>query len=97
MPLENPKEGGVYADALLEESHRMSLDSLKVLEARVTDVLTRHAAVCAERDRLHEQLKQAQARVAEIAGRLEVYERERAQVRARVESILGRLEGLDLS
>lgn len=75
----------------------MSLDSLKILEARVDDVMTRHAAVCAERDRLLEQLQQAQARIAEINGQLEVYERERAQIRGRVESILGRLEGLDLS
>ena len=97
MRLENPKRRGVYAEALLEESDHMSLDSLKVLEGRVDDVLTRHAAVCAERDRLHEQLKQAQARVVEITGQLAAYERERAQVRARVESILGRLEGLDLS
>lgn len=60
-------------------------------------MLGRHAHVVAERDRLLEQLKQAQARIAELSGRLETYEKERAQMRARVESILGRLEGLDLS
>lgn len=97
MRLEKPDESGVYAEALLEESNRMSLDNIKVLEGRVDDILARHAALCAERERLHEQLKQAQARVAEVTRQLEVYQRERAQVRARVESILGRLEGLDLS
>jgi TolA-binding protein len=97
MPLENSNGAGVYAEALLEESSRMSLDSLRVLEGRVDDVLGRHTAVCAERDRLQEQLRQAQARIAEMTGQLERYEKERAQVRARVESILGRLEGLDLS
>ena len=66
-------------------------------EGRVDDILSRHAAVCAERDRLQGQLAEAQARIAEIRGQLETYEKERAQVRARVESILGRLEGLDLS
>ena len=97
MPLEKPPARGVYAEALLEESTPMSLDNLKVLETRVDDILTRYAAVCAERDGMREQLKQAQARLAEVTGQLEVYERERAQVRSRVESILGRLEGLDLS
>jgi FtsZ-binding cell division protein ZapB len=97
MLLENPEAGGVYAEALLEESVRMSLESLKVLEGKVEDAVARYAALAAERDRLQEQLAQAQARIAEMSGQLAVYEKERAQVRARVESILGRLEGLDLS
>jgi septal ring factor EnvC (AmiA/AmiB activator) len=97
MLLENPNARGVYAEALLEESVRMSLESLKVLEGKVEDTVARYATLAAERDGLQEQLKQAQVRIAEIAGQLAVYEKERAQVRARVESILGRLEGLDLS
>jgi septal ring factor EnvC (AmiA/AmiB activator) len=75
----------------------MSLDTLKVLEGRVDDVLGRHAAVCTQRDRLQEQLEQARTRIAELTAQLDTYEKERAQVRARVESMLGRLEGLDLS
>jgi chromosome segregation ATPase len=75
----------------------MSLETLKVLEGRVDTTLSRYASVCAERDRLQEQLQEAQARIAEMSGLLESFEKERAQVRARVESILGRLEGLDLS
>jgi chromosome segregation ATPase len=97
MPLENRNARGVYAEALLEESVPMSLETLKVLEGRVDNVLTRHAAVCAQRDGLQEQLEQARARIAELSGQLETYEKERAQIRARVESMLGRLEGLDLS
>ena len=97
MPLENSNGSGVYAEPLLEESVLMSLESLKVLEGRVDGVLGRHAAVCAERDHLQQQLQQAQARITEMKGQLDSYEKERAQVRARVESILGRLEGLDLS
>ena len=97
MLLENPDGGGVYAEPVLEESADMSLENLKVLEGRVDNVLTRHAAVCAERDRLHAQLQEAQGRIAEMKGQLDTYEKDRAQVRARVESILGRLEGLDLS
>ena len=90
-------EGDIYGQAVLEESGHMSLESLKVLEGRVDDVLARHSAMSAERDRLREQLQHAQARIAELTGQLETYERERSQIRGRVESILGRLEGLDLS
>lgn len=100
MPLEKANGGSLYAGtvpAFVEESVGMSLEGLKVLEGRVDHMLGRHAHVVAERDRLQEQLKQAQARIAEMSGQLETYEKERAQMRARVESILGRLEGLDLS
>jgi chromosome segregation ATPase len=105
MPLENANQHGLYAHStgtagptvIREENVGMSVERLKVLEGRVDDILSRHAAVCAERDRLQGQLEEAQARIAEIHGQLETYEKERAQVRARVESILGRLEGLDLS
>ena len=75
----------------------MTMESLKVLEGRVDDVMGRHAAVCAERDRLAGELHEAQERIEEMSGQLDTYEKERAQMRARVESILGRLEGLDLS
>ena len=97
MRLDNPNGSGVYAEAVLEESAGMSLDSLKVLEGRLDDVLGRHRSLSTERDRLKEQLDEAQARIAALSGQLETYEKERAQIRARVESILGRLEGLDLS
>ncbi len=97
MPLDKAEQRDVYGQPMLEESAHMSLESLKVLEGRVDDVLARHTALSAERDRLQEQLRQAQTRIAELSGQLETYERERAQIRGRVESILGRLEGLDLS
>lgn len=97
MLLENQNERGVYAEALLEESVPMSLESLKVLEGKVEDAMARYVNLLAERDRLQEELKQAQVRIAEMSGQLAVFEKERTQVRAKVESILGRLEGLDLS
>ena len=98
MPLENGNGHDVYAaEAKVEDQVAMGLESLKVLEGRVDDVLTRHAAVVSERDRLRQELAAVNARLAEMAARLEGVEKERAQIRARVESILGRLEGLDLS
>ncbi len=98
MSLENGHAQSVYAaEAKVEERVSMGLESLKVLEGRVDDVLTRHATVCAERDTLRNQLSEARTQIAEMNARLEGVEKERAQIRARVESILGRLEGLDLS
>lgn len=98
MALENGHSPGVYAgEAKVEEQVSMGLESLRVLESRVDDVLSRHAAVCTERDRLRDELAAAKARLAELSARLEGIEKERGQIRARVESILGRLEGLDLS
>ena len=98
MPLENGHAQGVYAsEAKVEERVPMALENLQVLEGRVDEVLTRHASICAERDRLRQALAESEARAADMAARLEAVEKERTQIRARVESILGRLEGLDLS
>jgi chromosome segregation ATPase len=97
MQLEKPNGRGVYAEPIVEEHGGMTLDSLKILETRVEDVLGRHSALVSDRDRLAAQLREAEARVAELSARIESFEKERAQVRARVESILGRLEGLDLT
>lgn len=98
MTLENRNAQGVYAtEALVEDPRFMSLDSLRVLEGRVDDVVTRHATLAAERDRLQAELREAQGRIRDLTAQLETFEKERGQIRARVESILGRLEGLDLS
>ncbi|MFN8645002.1 MAG: cell division protein ZapB [Candidatus Binatia bacterium] len=98
MTLENGNAAGVYASEAIVEDHRfMSLDTLRVLEGRVDDVVTRHAALAAERDRLQAELREAHTRIKDLTAQLETFEKERGQIRARVESILGRLEGLDLS
>lgn len=97
MPLENANRQSVYGSEPILEDHRpMSLETLKVLEGRIDDVVTRHAALVAERDRLQGELREAQSRVAALSAQVESFEKERGQIRARVESILGRLEGLDL-
>jgi chromosome segregation ATPase len=98
MPLENGNGQGVYAtEAIVEDQRFMSLDTLRVLEGRVDDVVARHAALAAERDRLQAELRAAHHRITELTAQLDTFEKERGQIRARVESILGRLEGLDLS
>jgi len=98
MSLENGSAAGVYAaEAQVEDHTFMSLESLKVLEGRVDDVLGRHAALVKERDRLQGELRAAHQAIADLTAQVEASEKERGQIRAKVESILGRLEGLDLS
>jgi FtsZ-binding cell division protein ZapB len=98
MALENGNGQSVYgSEAIVEDQRYMSLDTLKVLEGRVDDVVSRHAALVAERERLQTELREAHSRIEALSAQLQAFEQERGQIRARVESILGRLEGLDLS
>lgn len=75
----------------------MDLEKLKLLETRIDDILTQHIAVCQERDRLKQQLSEAEARGAAAVARLAQHDSERAEVKSRVERILERLDGLGLS
>jgi chromosome segregation ATPase len=75
----------------------MDLEKLKLLESKIDDILTRHAAVCQERDRLKQQLSEAESRVLAADTRLAQQESERSEIKSRVERILDRLDGLGLS
>lgn len=75
----------------------MDLEKLKLLETRIDDILTQHHAVCQERDRLKQQLSEAESRASVAAERLTRQEQERAEIKSRVERILDRLDGLGLS
>lgn len=70
----------------------MALDTLKVLEEKVGNVLRRQSALGEERDRLREELSAALAKIEAITGRLSEIEREREEVRARVDGLLERLD-----
>jgi septal ring factor EnvC (AmiA/AmiB activator) len=74
----------------------MDIEALKHLESKIEEVLTRHAAVCEERDRLRAQLGEAHDRLERMVAEVRQNEAERNEVRARVERIMGRLAGLDL-
>jgi hypothetical protein len=74
----------------------MDLEKLKLLETKIEDILTQHAALCQERDRLKQQLLEAETRAVSISARLVQHEKERAEMRSRVERILDRLDGLGL-
>ncbi len=75
----------------------MDLEKLKLLESKIDDILTLHAAVCQERDRLKQQLSEAESRAAAADTRLAQQESERSEIKSRVERILDRLDGLGLS
>jgi predicted nuclease with TOPRIM domain len=74
----------------------MDVETLRDLESKIEEMLTLHAAVCEERDRLRAELGQAQGRMEKMVAELQQYETERAEMRAHVERIMGRLAGLDL-
>lgn len=85
----------VYGEVILEKDG-MDSEILRLLEARIDGVLSQHAALSQERDRLRDELGQARAQIDQLAGKLREHEREKAQVKAHVERIMSRLDGLNL-
>jgi len=74
----------------------MDIETLNLLERKVEAMLAQHNSVCDERDRLSQQLVQAEERIQELQDKLSRSEKERGEVKSRVEKILDRLNGLDL-
>ena len=68
----------------------MDMEKLENLENKIEDMLALHTAVCEERDRLRQELGEAQAR-------LQRQDKERSEVKEKVERILGRLDSLHLT
>jgi septal ring factor EnvC (AmiA/AmiB activator) len=75
----------------------MSLDSLKLLEAKIGEFVDRHEQVRREQDQLREQVRERDKKLAEAVTQLKRFEKERGELRTRLERILGRLNGLDLT
>ncbi|GIW40498.1 MAG: hypothetical protein KatS3mg076_1075 [Candidatus Binatia bacterium] len=72
----------------------MELEHLKVLEGKLGKLLDQHEQLRRENRELKDQLRQAEQRVAEMAQRLELYEKERGEARSRLEKLIARLDGL---
>ncbi len=75
----------------------MSLDSLKLLEAKIGEFVDQHERVRQEHELLVQRLHDKEKELAEVAVQLKQYEQERSEIKARLERILGRLESLDLT
>jgi chromosome segregation ATPase len=75
----------------------MSLESIKVLETKVDDVLNRQVALGEERKRLQQELGEARAEIEVMADQMADIERERTEIKQRVERLLARLQDLNLA
>ena len=73
----------------------MALESLKLLEAKISGFLARHEQICSEKDDLSVRLREREQEYSALLEQLRQYERDRNEIRARLEKILNRLEGLD--
>ena len=72
----------------------MALESLKLLEAKISGFLARHEQVCSEKDDLSVRLREREQAYSLLLDQLRQYERERNEVRDRLEKILNRFDGL---
>lgn len=75
----------------------MSLESLKLLEAKIGEFVERHEHARHEQEQLRSQVRDRDKKLAEAAAQIKRYEKERAELRARLERMLGRLAGLELT
>lgn len=75
----------------------MSLERLKLLEAKIGEFVNEHQRAMDERAALAQRLSEQERQLADVGAQLQQYELERAELKARLERILSRLEGLALT
>jgi hypothetical protein len=74
----------------------MALESLKLLEEKVTGFLARHEQVRNERADLIARLSERERAYVALLERVRQYEQERHEMRERLEKILNRFAELDI-
>jgi chromosome segregation ATPase len=74
----------------------MNQEDFEQLEAKINQLLDRHAKVVKEKDLMEKRLRQREDEFHQLKGQIRNYERERGEIRSRLEKILGHLENLDL-
>ena len=72
----------------------MSLESLKVLETKVADLVSQHERVRQAHDTLQQKVREQEKQLAEANARIKQFEKERDEVKGRLERVLSRLEGI---
>lgn len=75
----------------------MSLESLKVLETKVADLVAQHERIRQANDALQQKVREQEKQLAEASSRLKQFEKEREEVKGRLEKVLTRLDGLGLT
>ncbi|MBI3784906.1 MAG: cell division protein ZapB [Deltaproteobacteria bacterium] len=75
----------------------MSLENLKLLEAKVEEFVEQHERIRREHEELTQRLKEREAQLAAATAQVKQFEQERGEIRARLERLMGRLGTLDLS
>jgi septal ring factor EnvC (AmiA/AmiB activator) len=75
----------------------MSLESLKVLEAKLDEFVDRHEQVREQQKELRQQLEEQTTQLNQALAQLKRYEKERVEVRERLQRVLSRINELGLT
>jgi uncharacterized coiled-coil DUF342 family protein len=74
----------------------MSVENLKVLEAKINGLITRHEQMRNERSELLLRIDEKEREQSTLLERLRQYEQERNEMRTILEKIMSRFDGLDI-
>jgi septal ring factor EnvC (AmiA/AmiB activator) len=75
----------------------MSLESLKVLEAKLDEFVDRHEQVWEQQKELQQRLEKQATQLNQALAQLKRYEKERVEVRERLQRVLSRINELGLT
>lgn len=74
----------------------MSLESLKILETKIAELVAQHQRMRQTNEQLQQKLREQEKQLSEAATRIKQFEKEREEVKGRLERVLSRFEGLEL-
>lgn len=75
----------------------MEFDDIERLEARIHQLLDRHAKIKREKEAAEKRLQQREIEFHHLRGQIRNFEKERNEIREKLGKILGDLGRLDLS
>ena len=71
----------------------MSIESLKILEAKIGEMLTQHEQTRKEHASLLQRAKEQEKLVAALTAQVKQFEQERTEMKTRLERLLARVTG----